>query len=515
MDGQKDRPTIVDVRNVAAPRVVHVSAKRQAPLREVGERSDQPERDGGIQPAGGLVQDEHARFGEQLDGDRDAFAFAAGDAAPGKGERAADGRVARAIQAERLDDGVCRLGFRARRGARAREGGESENRFSEGRAFESSFSRSALGVRRSAASSSSGRRSAAAYRTVSATVRDGNKQSSCVTNPTRRESDLSEPNADRLSADFDASSRGEREAPPRSRRPPRSRTRPAAYSTGRRWRSPGWSSRSPTDRESPSSRREQLRTGHAQDANHGVGFLSPFLFPRVSPLPRNPRRPSPETPTRARHAPCPRLFRRRAGACAGGGRLPTAHGRLSEHRARGAAETPNGVLVWSLLRTRVEPTERGRRPPPPGGGRTRALASQREEAPSPGRGFAKRRRVETQRARAVSTRAPVVGASRAAAIHVVRSIFESTLRRRQERSRSAFSHVAPPAHVAAPASWASERSSAMVRDRVEGEWSARRERADSAREGRRVWEQAKATPHVFVVNFAPRPSALLIFRGDW
>jgi hypothetical protein len=124
VDGQKDRPTIVDARNVAAPRAVHVSAKRQASLREVGERSDQPERDRGIQAAGGLVQDEHARFSEQLDGDRDAFALAAGDAAPGKGERAADGRVARATQTERLDDGVSRLGFRARRGARAREGGE-------------------------------------------------------------------------------------------------------------------------------------------------------------------------------------------------------------------------------------------------------------------------------------------------------------------------------------------------------------------------------------------------------
>ena len=113
--------------------------------------------------------------------------------------------------------------------------------------------------------------------------------------------------------------------------------------------------------------------------------------------------------------------------------------------------------------------------------------------------------------RAVSTRAPVVGASRAAAIHVVRSIFVSTLRRRQDFSRSAFSHVAPPAHVAAPASWASELSSAMVRDRVEGEWSARRERADaSAREGRRVWEQAKKRRRTFsVVVFAPRPIALL------
>ena len=41
--------------------------------------------------------------------------------------------------------------------------------------------------------SSSGSRSAAAYRTVSWTVRDGNMQSSWVTNPTRRASDLSEP----------------------------------------------------------------------------------------------------------------------------------------------------------------------------------------------------------------------------------------------------------------------------------------------------------------------------------
>ena len=159
--------------------------------------------------------------------------------------------------------------------------------------------------------------------------------------------------------------------------------------------------------------------------------------------------------------------------------------------ARAPRKTPNGVLVLV---------------PPPNAGRTHRERSETSTARggsnararvSTGGGSESRkglreassRRDSTRRA--VSTRAPVVGASRAAAIHVVRSIFESTLRRRQERSRSAFSHVAPPAHVAAPASWASERSSAMVRDRVEGEWSARRERADSAREGRRVWEQAK------------------------
>ena len=42
--------------------------------------------------------------------------------------------------------------------------------------------------------SSSGSLSAAAYRTVSWTVKDGNMQSSWVTNPTLRASDLSEPN---------------------------------------------------------------------------------------------------------------------------------------------------------------------------------------------------------------------------------------------------------------------------------------------------------------------------------
>jgi hypothetical protein len=44
----------------------------------------------------------------------------------------------------------------------------------------------------------------------------------------------------------------------------------------------------------------------------------------------------------------------------------------------------------------------------------------------------------------------------------------------------------------------------MVRDRVEGEWSARRERADaSAREGRRVWEQAKSDAARFRLSFSP------------
>ena len=77
----------------------------------------------------------------------------------------------------------------------------------------------------------------------------------------------------------------------------------------------------------------------------------------------------------------------------------TAHGRLSEHRRARARKTPNGVLVLvpppNAGRTHRERSETSTAR---GGGRTRALASQREEAPSPGRGFAKRRRVETRRA---------------------------------------------------------------------------------------------------------------------
>ena len=130
--------------------------------------------------------------------------------------------------------------------------------------------------------------------------------------------------------------------------------------------------------------------------------------------------------------------------------------------ARAPKGTPNGALGLvpppNAGRTHRERSEtstasggsNARRVPAGGGSCVRTPASSRPDS-----------------TRRVSTRASVVGASRTAAMDVVRSIFESTLRRRQEASRSAFSLVAPPAQVAALASWASERSSAMSRGRVE------------------------------------------------
>ena len=148
-----------------------------------------------------------------------------------------------------------------------------------------------------------------------------------------------------------------------------------------------------------------------------------------------------------------------------------------------------------------------------GGGRTRALASTREEAPSPGRGFAKRRRVETRRA-ARSRRARPSSARLAPRRYTWFALsssprFDGAKSALGRRFRTSRRPPTSPRRRAGPPSarppWCAIASRA----------SGARDATVRAREGASGNRQKKATPHVFVVNFSPRLSALLIFRGDW